>query len=202
MNNQSRWNHLRCSVAAEDLDCSWLDVFTDDELVLDAIRCGHIAVDEEREDWITPLLDALRLGRVALASELLRLGAYPNAISDTGETTMGLSIPDLDFEIIQRLCQAGADIEQTIDYFWTPLHYACRFGRADVAEYLLKRGASMEALGERGETPLIEAVWHGQQNTVELLLRYGANRSASSAVGNSALDVAVRRGWSTIAAIL
>jgi ankyrin repeat protein len=51
--------------------------------------------------------------------------------------------------------------------------YACGYGHADVARYLLDRGANPDVANDRGETPLHWAMWGPHLDIVELLLARG-----------------------------
>ncbi len=73
------------------------------------------------------------------------------AIKDTPEATA-------------YLLDIGADVNAPYKDGNRPLHTACFFGRADVAELLIQSGADLNALSAAGEKP-IEAMRHNQQTT-------------------------------------
>jgi ankyrin repeat protein len=53
-----------------------------------------------------------------------------------------------------ELLEHGADIESTISYGRTPLHFACYFGHVTVVNELRSRGANIETNNNLGNTPL------------------------------------------------
>jgi hypothetical protein len=73
----------------------------------------------------------------------------------------------------------------------TPLHYAARFGRADLADALIAGGATVDAPNRRDERPLHTAATYGHPDVVERLLARGADVNASDRGGKTPLHAAV-----------
>lgn len=63
---------------------------------------------------------------------------------------------------------------------YTPLHYACKFGRQEVARWVLASGARsiLEARAEGGVTPLLQSAEEKQFHLIPMLLEEGANPAA------------------------
>ncbi|CEG80105.1 hypothetical protein RMATCC62417_14487 [Rhizopus microsporus] len=72
---------------------------------------------------------------------------------------------------------------------WTPLMYACCFGRLTVARYLLDMGAKVDAQDHIGWTPLMWAVTNDHCDIVETLLEYNASVDTKSFNGTSVYDL-------------
>ena len=68
----------------------------------------------------------------------------------------------------------GADINTKDKKGKTPLHHVVEnFGRAEVAEFLIKKGAGINVRDNDGKTPLFYAKKY-RPEMIELLLRHGA----------------------------
>ncbi len=80
-------------------------------------------------------------------------------------------------------------------HFDTPLHYAARFDRKDILEYLLKSGKSdVNAQTKTCYTPLHEAVIAGNLESVRLLVENGALITAINSNGRTPEHEAERKG--------
>ncbi|MCP4410313.1 MAG: hypothetical protein GY807_21715 [Gammaproteobacteria bacterium] len=58
---------------------------------------------------------------------------------------------------MERLLDAGSDMEARAAMDWTPLHVACHYDRKERVKALLKRGADIQAITDSGDTPLAVA---------------------------------------------
>ena len=72
--------------------------------------------------------------------------------------------------------------------------YACGYGAAEVAEFLLDRGVDPGTHNDRGQTGLHWAMYGPHVNVVTLLLRHGAPVNARDATESTAVHWALR-GW-------
>ena len=72
----------------------------------------------------------------------------------------------------------------------TPLHFAAKFGREDLADPLIAAGADVEAQNGLHDRPLYTAATYGHPAVVQLLLARGANVNASDRWGKTALHAA------------
>ncbi|XP_019863138.1 PREDICTED: serine/threonine-protein phosphatase 6 regulatory ankyrin repeat subunit C-like, partial [Amphimedon queenslandica] len=82
-------------------------------------------------------------------------------------------------------------------YDETPLHYACRFGEADIIKLLITKGkADVNAMDKENRTPLFHVVkWRSE--IVNILLTNGAKIDVVDNYGNTPLLLAIEKGGST-----
>lgn len=93
-------------------------------------------------------------------------------------------------EIIDKLLDAGADINATNTKLSTPLHKAIRLDRIPAQRLLMQRGADIEALRIRWETPVKYAVSHGRLDMLCNLIIAGADPDALTCENKTALHSA------------
>lgn len=88
-----------------------------------------------------------------------------NALDPTlGVTPLGWTALGNEPEATKYLLEMGADPSARYLDRNTPLHTACFFGRAEVAELLLRAGADLDAVSAAGERPA-DSMRHDQQTT-------------------------------------
>jgi hypothetical protein len=68
----------------------------------------------------------------------------------------------------------GADVHAKSNGGWTPLHYACLYGHAEVVKVLLEKGANVHAKTNSGWTPLHSAYSYGHHDIAAMLRAKGA----------------------------
>jgi len=85
---------------------------------------------------------------------------------------------------------------------YTPLHWAARYGKLEVAELIIKRGVDVNQRDQRGETPLHWAARYGQVSATQLLLDNGAVANPRDLIGETPLHKAAREGEVEVAEIL
>ena len=76
---------------------------------------------------------------------------------------------------VKRLLEAGADVNAKNEFGSTPLHWACVYGRLEIARLLLEHGANVNASQQRGGTPLDLACLYQETSIVRLFLEAGAD---------------------------
>ncbi|MBR9983376.1 MAG: ankyrin repeat domain-containing protein [Wolbachia endosymbiont of Homalodisca vitripennis] len=91
--------------------------------------------------------------------------------------------------ILEFLCNSGADVNTTNQHLSTPLHTAAIYDKLEIAKFLLDRGANINATDYQGCTPLYLASNYCYLDMVKLLLCRGADASIQSRYGKTALDV-------------
>lgn len=145
--------------------------------------------------------------RLRVVGALIDAGADPNAGNRRGaialhyacdarpnaRTTRDLSAQR---SVIERLLDAGSNIEHTDKSGTSPLHRAVRARSPEAVRCLLERGARVDAPHGRLRTTPLHIVTHStgasgtkgthaeQQEIVKLLLQYGANPRARDANGH------------------
>jgi ankyrin repeat protein len=123
-----------------------------------------------------------------VAALLLANGADVNVWETNGQTPLlaltdsesnAYGAPDVDFLLTNK-----ADINAKDDQGNTPLHYAARWGHADIVKLLLACGGRVGATNLKGQTPLDLAKNHADDaffpnqnyhDVVVLLLQHGAH---------------------------
>jgi len=85
----------------------------------------------------TNLINAIRGSHSAAVGLLLRYGLAPES-TDSVETPLMTAAALGDMQIVQRLVEAGADVNRSADEDgeWTPSFYARQAGKTDVADWL------------------------------------------------------------------
>jgi len=177
-------------------------------------RGGHVDARDHRGR--TPLHWAAYKGHKEVAEVLVRCGANIDSFDDQGRTPAVLAMQERSASVAKYLVQAGATVNLHLAVYlgdttrvasliqgganvnvaedsingWTPLHYAARYNRKEIADLLITAGANINAKDEVKRTPLHIATEEDFTDMVELLLARGADVSAKGEVGNTALNIA------------
>lgn len=170
-------------------------------------------------DGQTPLMTAARTGNPDAVRVLLDKGAAVNAKDTIAEqTALMFAITENHPEAVRVLLDRGADVnartlivetppattgnlqgigraqnrEKPVPQgAMTPLLYAARDGRLDIARMLLAAGANLNQLEANGESPLLVAINNGQTELALVLLEKGADPNATDGFGRAPLWSAV-----------
>jgi len=145
------------------------------------------------------LIYAVRRDLAELFDYLVKNRARLNLRNRNGETALSIAAYDGKLPYVQRLVEAGAEVNF---YGWPPLAYAAYNGHTAVASYLIKRGADVNATTENGSTPLFFAARFGHADVVNLLLASKADVGIANDVGETAVDWAVKGGNTDIESVL
>ena len=125
--------------------------------------CFEGQTDTEEERFMLE-----RTGLLALVFGFCFLSIAVSA--QAGEIHEATSAGDIDR--VRALLDAGTNVDEK--RLATPLYYASRDGKFEIAELLVKRGADVNAKSRFG-APLHIASRKGHQKIVKLLLENGAN---------------------------
>jgi ankyrin repeat protein len=130
--------------------------------------------------------------RSPLAASLLAV-LLP-AVAGASEAPLRTAIERGTPAAVRALIDGGADVNgQAVDGT-TPLHWAVRADRLDVAEMLLRAGARAAEGDRYGITPLYLACENGNAEMIRRLLDAGADPNAVDPTGETALMAAARTG--------
>lgn len=144
----------------------------------------------------------------ALLERLLHRGADPNALSNIGETPLTIAVREGSCNAVQRLLEAGGDVNQG-----DLLHAAVEreHGRAEMMDLLVGRGIHLDTIQYqhpiaitlrapflRG-TALHKSCIMGRADAVRTLLRHGADpfskrQRYQEAEDTTPLDIARQQG--------
>lgn len=122
----------------------------------------------------------------------------------TSSTPTGLfkAITANDLDAASRGIAAGIKLDERNESGFTPLAWACNFGRVEIAELLLKKGADPNGLASGKMTPLHFAANGGQFAIAKLLLDCKADPRAMDARSRTAKQIASEKGFVDIAALI
>ncbi|CAF4113390.1 unnamed protein product, partial [Rotaria magnacalcarata] len=141
----------------------------------------------------TALFMATLKNRVDVVKFLIEKGAHVSVQNRFGVSPLLLCAEVGNFELVQALVQAGADVnlapqgvlaEDNYLAGQTPLFGAAKKGHVEICEYLIQNGADVNAITMTGVTSLYTAAEEGHLDVVEVLIRHGAdvNRSPKGQV--------------------
>ncbi|MCU1335726.1 MAG: hypothetical protein JWO19_1307 [Bryobacterales bacterium] len=170
-------------------------------------------------DGLTPLMTAARTGNPEAVRVLLDKGAVVNAKDNIGDqTALMFAVTENHPEAVRVLLDRGADVNARTTRVdtppattgnlqgigraqnrekpvpqgaMTPLLYAARDGRTEIARMLLAAGANLNQTEANGESPLLIAILNGQIEVAQYLLDKGANPNATDGFGRAPLWSAV-----------
>jgi ankyrin repeat protein len=118
-----------------------------------------------------PLNLAIQWSSIELVAALLDAGANPNAIDESGFTTLFMAIGGKRLDVVRLLLLHGADPNGRGIHNWTPLHQAVRWKDTAAVELLLAWGADpkLAYLTDVRSTPLDTARLYAFVDGIALL---------------------------------
>lgn len=123
-----------------------------------------------------PVRLALKFGYPKSAAALVRLGAEVK----TAAMAAGLGRLDLTKEFVEKRGVSEADLAAAFED-------ACRFGRTDIAKYLLANGVDVDGQGTWNMTGLMWAASQGHLDTMALILDRGPSLELRNEFGGTAM---------------
>lgn len=124
----------------------------------------------------TPLMEASQEGHLDLVRYLLKMGAFVNAVTTTGDTALTYACENGHTDVAELLLMANAELEHESEGGRTPLMKAARSGHLSTVEFLLEKGADVNRTTSNNDhTPLSLACGSGHQGVVDVLLQNGAD---------------------------
>ena len=92
-----------------------------------------------------------------------------------------------DMNALQAMSKDGREANKELPKGWTPLHLAAKFGRDEIAQFLLSRGAEINAETELRETPLDVAVGNEHPDFAKLLRTHGGKHASEISLHGTVL---------------
>jgi ankyrin repeat protein len=117
-----------------------------------------------------------------------------DACSINGRTPLHLAAMGRSFGVIEKLLNAGANIEAQCHEKYRPLHYACVHATNSEVSLLVNSSADCNAQTATGETPLHLATKAGSAKVVRTLLSRGACVDRIDGLGTRPLAIACSNG--------
>eukprot|EP00300_Choanocystis_sp_HF-7_P008962 c16189_g1_i2.p1 GENE.c16189_g1_i2~~c16189_g1_i2.p1 ORF type:complete len:176 (-),score=21.22 c16189_g1_i2:12-539(-) len=105
-------------------------------------------------------------------------------------------------EVIEILCEHGANVNLPDVYGNTPGYWTAGLGRSETTKLLHRSGADLNKSNLKGSTPLILAASNGNVEGVKLLVQLGVNPDHRDKQGMLAAERAFRTGHKDIFRIL
>lgn len=127
-----------------------------------------------------------------------------NIPNKDGHTSMHMASEGGDINVVEILCNYGADMNVITDLSETPMHLAARYGHMEVIKLMISRGCTtIDFLNNLTGTPMHEAAARGHHQTVELLFRLGSKSIDTPNFGyNTPMCLAARDGHIEVIKIL
>ncbi|WPC25419.1 ankyrin repeat domain-containing protein [Brachyspira hyodysenteriae] len=119
------------------------------------------------DEGTTALMIASYYGYADLVNALIQSNADVNMKNKRNYTALlyatdiwsrqGIGIYDSNFNVVELLVMAKADVNAVNNYGWSPLFFAADNSNSDVAAFLVDNGANINAVSDEGITPLLVA---------------------------------------------
>lgn len=145
------------------------------------------------------LMQVVRRDMPEFFDYLIKRKARINTRNRNAETALSIAAYTGKLDYVQRLVEAGAELEF---FGWPPLIYAAYNGHTSIVDYLLKRGADINATTANGSTALFFAARFGHQSSIELLLDNKADPTIHNERDETAVDWAMKAENTDIADLL
>ena len=149
-------------------------------------------------NW-TPLHLASKFGHLEIVKWLLDHGADVNSRTKDGWTSLSLAATDGHFEVCQTLLDHKAEVNSRDENLIrstasTPLFFALRRVKPDIALVLLGYGADMHVCDKSGKTPLHFAAAYDHIDVVRMLLEHNVAVNSQDDQGSTPLLFALQKG--------
>lgn len=156
----------------------------------------------------TPLHVAAHRRKPEAAQALMRLGADPNALDSQRYDAVTIAAVADDVEMLKVVLAGGNKATNiTSPYDGTALIAAAHLGHDEVVRILIEAGSPLDHVNNLHWTALIESIVLGDGGKrhvacLTALVKAGANVGLTDRAGTTPLQLAKRRGFTEMAAIL
>ena len=181
---------------SEQLRCALIVV-----IMLNMVGCRSKISPEEADRHGAEMIEALIDNNLPKARSLLRKGANPNSLHQSGASVLMAScLHGGHIDIVKTLLKRGADplfISSSEDPLYngmTALYIAAEQGNLDIVKILLQNGCDVNAGHKKAGTPIIPAALNGHNMIVNFLLEAGADVNGQNYLGVTALDSVASNG--------
>lgn len=178
------------------------------EIVESLLNCWNIDVNAATHSGHTPLHLASCNGHYRTVRRLLQTGTVDaNAQDENGRTALHLSLDKkVDYRVAHYLVDDGSVDGKLKDiYGETVLHVACKFGRMECVQLLMRVGAEaiLEEKRNDGRTPLHLASYEDHLEVVKYLVIFcGAMTEVKDNLGLTPQELATKMGNSSLGGFL
>jgi ankyrin repeat protein len=124
------------------------------------------------------------LNDIDTVKQLIENGLDPNTRYGSGSILRVYG--QFSFEMVKFLVDHGANVNQTCNQNYIPLHEAAAYGIMDIIECLVANGSNIDAQTDTGDTPLMFAANYRKHDVVKYLLDCGANKDLVDVYGRDA----------------
>jgi quinoprotein dehydrogenase-associated probable ABC transporter substrate-binding protein len=174
----------------------------------DVDRVGYLLAhgahaDSQDGDGYTPLISAIRLRLVGVATYLVEHRADANLTDRSGWTPLMWAAWNDNPALVKMLLAHHAKLDAMDKDGLTPLGIAAQNAKVKATRVLLDAGADVNApIAQGGYTPLMLASISGSSELATALIERGAKVNAANPGGLTALMIAAAGNRSTIAGLL
>ncbi|KAG6618765.1 TKL protein kinase [Phytophthora cinnamomi] len=151
---------------------------------------------------VTPLIQAVETGNVAMVRLLLESGADFNKADEEGATPLACAAAGGYTEIVRFLLETGEDEHKASKYGNTPLMRAVMDGHMEVVKLLAAKETDLERANTFGCTALFIAAEYGHLEILKFLMERGAATDVTTNEGDSPLIFAALHGNVDVARFL
>jgi ankyrin repeat protein len=145
----------------------------------------------------TPLHDAIYNGNTKKITKLITKDSVTKE-SKAGVTPLHLAVKMRQLGTVQKLIDAGADIDAQDKSGQTALHYALAQRLNKIAKILIKKDADMDLGNNSGITPLHQAAYKGDTDMVQYMIDNGATVDVKNKQGTTPCQLSfIKQNMST-----